>query len=374
MSSSRKWLTRIFVLDITVLLLHTIIVFLQVAREEPPPDICRLLADTFFEGSAGVLAIKNACISGLEPPRATEGTHSGLVIGVHATGMTDATDVDECFASLLLAINRAGVHQKYTIFLYTDLEVSGYLLDLSIEMPRLQVASTGIHFKIISRSDWQLPLSSNHTFEDMPSLMEVLDTVHLMLLSSLHGKYYLQLSWRDVVAPNIFQEIETMLTNDTLSDLWISLDFGSTGLFGSVIRTVEIPKISRYIMPKLGRGPLSLLFNAYVRSVYPPCIKALHYFDNVCSLSPSLGRISYYPALVTPVFYNKDDYLLRHDPRLRIPMGYEPFPWEHVPMFVNPPAVIETSWETKGEHSLEDTYALNVSGWWRHDMHYWHFI
>jgi len=124
----------------------------------------------------------------------------------------------------------------------------------------------------------------------------------------------------------------------------------------TLLHTADIPAILQMLLLYADYENIETILDKYVELQYPNCSQESK-ITSRCIQELGLARIHHYPALATsPQHHAAANPIKTTD--ARTPAGQEAWPWEDVPMYVNPPAIISTSLKSKGEHSISTTYAL----------------
>lgn len=180
-----------------------------------------------------------------------------------------------------------------------DPEVASEILD-HVEDKYSELIDAGSLEIILPGEDIQIEDDAETDSRSEESL-ETMQCVHLMSYAKTTGVYYLHLTSDVIAAPDYLQRTIQFLQAVNHS-MWISLDVQiPTGVVGSLVRTVEIPAITRHLY-RHRKEVLSLAdqFQCYVDSVYEPCfMEQMHKdFRAQCVQEYGFARMEHFPPLI----------------------------------------------------------------------------
>jgi hypothetical protein len=132
---------------------------------------------------------------------------------------------------------------------------------------------------------------------------------------------------------------------------WIYISFGNgQGLTGKLLSCDHLPSLTKHLR-NTAPHDIDTSLQEYVDAVYPPC--DLSKADITQNCKQELGRAYYH--------YRPSLFVRRLDgPRdPDIAVSHEPFPWEDVPVYLNPKARLSTTMKEIDGHTLSSAYNLD---------------
>ncbi|XP_023930358.1 alpha-1,3-mannosyl-glycoprotein 4-beta-N-acetylglucosaminyltransferase A-like [Lingula anatina] len=185
----------------------------------------------------------------------------------------------------------------------------------------------------------------------------VLSCAYLMQYSHQRGDFYIHLDDTVIATRRLFPAIESFLRS-VQHNYWISIDFSTMAIVGQLFRSSEILHVAEFFISSNASSSPDRLLQLYVDSQQPPChIAKNRPVQRHCFQELGLSRVLHRPSLFT---HNKNLTKSRNNlaenefPNL--PLTYEPWPWDDVPIYINPPAKLSTSLRHHHNHSLERAY------------------
>ena len=179
-----------------------------------------------------------------------------------------------------------------------------------------------------------------------------LDFAHLLLYSSTKGGFYLHLEDDIVVTDRYLDLVENFVQKVDVQH-WKMLEFSTLGLLGKLFKVQDVPKLVRYLVDEYYQDfSIEDIISTFVES---SCFNEVTCVSDVAQLRllhrPSLfEHIGFYSSYPGAEWTNNSD--------VNVPIGYEPWPWNDVPIYVNPPARISTSLKLQNSHALKKLYSM----------------
>lgn len=183
---------------------------------------------------------------------------------------------------------------------------------------------------------------------------EMVDLVHLMSYASARGSYSLFLHRELNASSGVLTEIDGFI-NEVNSEDWLSIDFAvRQDLYGKLFKSSHMFSFVDFLLQHISQsGDMSTAYQKYANIMHPPCDLSKKGIETSCQQELGLSTIQYRPSL----FWNSVQSSARRDPN--IPVGHEPYPWEKVPIYLNPSAQLWTSMHEIEDHTLHNAYSLN---------------
>lgn len=177
---------------------------------------------------------------------------------------------------------------------------------------------------------------------------------YLMFYCQSHGHYYLQLD-DSVIAAERFVTSITNFISQIQHNYWISLGFTRTGFIGALFKTSELQLLSQvFSMASANDNPDKVL-QMYIDVKHKQCVVDKNNpVQNHCYQEMGLSRILHRPSLF--LLKTTDENSIAHKVMSNIPLTYEAWPWDNVPIYINPPAKLASTLRHYRNHSLERAY------------------
>ena len=178
------------------------------------------------------------------------------------------------------------------------------------------------------------------------------DLIHLLLYASTKGGFYLHLEDDIDTASDFLHHIDAF-RKEVRHENWAMLEFSTLGFLGKMFKVQNIPRLIQLLMSNIDESITGeALIDKFVGSF---CTKKKTCAQELNTLRllhrPSLFQhVGYYSSLPGAEWTNYSD--------VNFPVGYEPWPWSDVPIYVNPPARISTTLMTYYPDSLQKLYAM----------------
>ncbi len=205
----------------------------------------------------------------------------------------------------------------------------------------------------------------------------VADYTHLMNYAfDKKGEYYLHLE-DDIHADIGFLNDVDRFVHDVHTDVWLDLSFSGLGLLGKLWKSSQLSDMINYFLDHNTGIPIDHLYADYVDRKFPPCTPENgKHVSMDCLQELGVIHMLHRPSLFTQAqdhlsqmstkqsSYQSPGDTTRPDlDRSRVvwdtnrPIKHEPWPWEDVPIYVNPPAKISSTIQGFDE-TLIDLYTL----------------
>ena len=182
-----------------------------------------------------------------------------------------------------------------------------------------------------------------------------LDLLYLMLNCHLRGRYFLQLT-TDVSAPKDYLiKLKGIISDHSHSD-WLEIKLAGIPLAAALYQSREVVPFADYAIHHLFAGGCSGLMDQYFQDLYEECVSKATNIRS-CLEWVEQGQITVTPSLFFPNKITSNDqkavvghnYLATQRRHVNytfdsnIPVRYEYWPFEEIPIYINPPAMIATA-------------------------------
>ena len=179
-----------------------------------------------------------------------------------------------------------------------------------------------------------------------------LDVIHLLLYVSTKSGFYLHLE--DDLDPidNFLHHIE-IFRKEIRVENWIMLEYSTLGFMGKMLKMQHIPKLLELIFQEMNE-------NMTGEDIIDRFIASFCTREQTCAREMNKLRLLHRPSLFQHIghYSSWPGAQWTNCSDANFPLGYEPWPWSDVPIYVNPPARISTTLQLYHPYSVRKLYAM----------------
>ena len=290
-----------------------------------------------------------------------------LVIGIPVYGSLPREHLFRCLDTVLqpAQMNNHSSHKIISHF------VIG-LMDNTVSSKNNLLTSLSTRYRaMLIRGDLEIIIPNSHIYSAIDDNLSYTQNIFVMRnilnayiinYSADKGDYFLWLGDNVIAADSYITNLETFL-NSVLHKLWISMALSSPDrIIGQLFQMQTATYMASLILASTRQEPIEVL-EAYLQMIYPRCADPKKTTRPSCLQELGYASPQHRPSIFdivhtseTPVYDEMNLVNMTLSSFSNYPIKNEAYPWGHIPIYTNPPAMLSSTMKTVGNHRLESVY------------------